>query len=153
MTRLFLLSGMPGAGKSTLARRLAARHDAVLLSPDDWFSATGLDPHDAPLRRRFERRLWSHAQDLLARGVSVVVDYGSWARLERERIRKAARALGVEVELHALDVPLAERWRRLELRNAQDGSVPITREQLESWQVFWQPPRPDELAAYDAPLD
>jgi predicted kinase len=43
MTRLFLLSGMPAAGKSTLARGLAARHDAVLLSPDE------LAAYDAPL--------------------------------------------------------------------------------------------------------
>ncbi|SCE02364.1 hypothetical protein GA0115246_109559, partial [Streptomyces sp. SolWspMP-sol7th] len=36
MTDLFLLVGLPGAGKTTRARRLAEEHGALRLTPDEW---------------------------------------------------------------------------------------------------------------------
>ncbi len=154
MTRLFVVAGLPGAGKTTLARRLAVAHVAVHLGCDDWLGALDLDLLDARLRRRAERRLWAHAQELLARGVSVVVDFGSWSRLERDRFRRTARRLGVDVELHALDVPTDERWRRVQRRSVEAGladAVP-SRAQLASLEDYWQAADDDERAAYDAPL-
>ena len=52
-----------------------------------------------------------------------------------------ARALGVIVELHFLNVPHEERWRRIEARNAEAtwGAVPITCEQLAGWDPFFEP--------------
>lgn len=147
--RVLLVCGMPGAGKSTLARRLAEERDAVRLCPDEWFVALGLDPHDARLRRRFERLQWAHGLDLLARGLTVVVDNGSWARVERRRLREQAQAVGAAVELHLLDVDLEERWRRVERRNAEPGTVVISRAQLEDYQRWWQPPDAAELGEYD----
>jgi len=42
--------------------------------------------------------------------VSVVLHFGLWARVERDEMRTMARALGVCVELHYLDVPAEELW-------------------------------------------
>ncbi|MDO9454736.1 AAA family ATPase [Nocardioides sp.] len=149
--RVLLVCGMPGAGKSTLARRLAAERDGVLLCPDDWFVALGLDPHDARRRRAFERLQGAQGLDLAVRGLTVVFDFGLWTRPDRRRWRDRARSAGAAVELHALDVPLVERWRRVERRNAEPGAVVISRGQLESFERWWQPPDADELASYDAP--
>ena len=147
--RVVLVCGMPGAGKSTLAVRVADELGAVRLCPDEWIHALALDPHDVPLRRRLERRMWVQALDLAGRGLVVVVDFGSWSRVERRRMREQVRAVGASVELRLLDVPLAERWRRVERRNAEPGAVVITRAQLESFEQWWQPPDAAELAAYD----
>ncbi|QWC84980.1 ATP-binding protein [Nocardioidaceae bacterium] len=157
MTRLFVVAGMPGAGKTTRAAALAVRHDAVHLQTDAWLSAQGLDLLDAPLRRRTERQLWRHGRDLLGRRVSVVLDFGAWSRLERERYRRGARELGVAVELHCLDVPLEERVRRVTARAASAAAAgravaePTAAEQA-AWATLWQPATPDELAAYDPPI-
>ena len=43
MTRLILMCGLPGAGKTTRAVELAARLPAVRLSPDEWLTGLGLD--------------------------------------------------------------------------------------------------------------
>ena len=51
---------------------------------------------------------WVLAQDHLARGQSVILEWGHWARVERDEKRLGARALGVGVEMHYLDTPLEE---------------------------------------------
>ena len=65
-------------------------------------------------------------------------------------MREQARAAGVAVELHLLDVALEERWRRVERRNADEGAVVISRAELVGFERWWEPPDADELAAYDA---
>ena len=113
--RLILTCGLPGAGKTELATQLAADRSAVLLSKDEWLWALGSTPWDQPTREKVEHQLWGLAQALLRLGVSVVLDFGLWARIERDEMRTAARGLGVGVELHYLEVPTKELWRRIGL--------------------------------------
>ena len=152
MGRVVLVCGMPGAGKTTLARRLEEAYDGVRLCPDDWFVALGLDPHDARSRRAFEKLQWAQGLRLATLGLTVVVEFGTWGRVERRRMRDQARVAGAAIELRLLDVDLGERWRRIEARNAEPGAVVITRAQLTELERWWQPPTADELASYDAPL-
>ena len=37
--RLFLMCGLPGAGKTTRAKQLEEEHQAVRLTPDEWIAA------------------------------------------------------------------------------------------------------------------
>ena len=150
MGRVVVLCGMPGSGKTTLARRLERERDAVRIELDAWLLGLGVDPHEPRARRRLERLLWAHALRLASLGLVVVVDFGSWGRVERRRMREQARAAGVAFELHLLDVALEERWRRVERRNADEGAVVISRAELVGFERWWEPPDADELAAYDA---
>jgi predicted kinase len=152
VTRLILVCGMPGAGKSTLAVRLAAQYRALRLCPDDWIVGLGLDPHDSELRDRLELLQWEQARQLLRLGTSVVLESGFWGRSDRDEKRAAARKLGVGVELRVLDTPLEERWRRIEQRMNEESGIVITRAQLEEWERFWEPVTPEELALFDPPL-
>jgi predicted kinase len=54
-------------------------------------------------------------------------------------------------DLHVLDVPLSERWHRINMRNAQgvSGAVPIRRDQLTEWDPYFEAPTSDELALSD----
>lgn len=98
------------AGKSTLARELALRHDAVLLVQDDWVEtlypgavvnvATYLE-----YSGRINRLLASHVAALLARGVSVVMDFPGNTRNQRAWFRELIDRAGVEHELHFVDTP------------------------------------------------
>jgi len=47
-------------------------------------------------------------QEILSLGLSVVLDFGLWARAERDEMRSVARGLGVGVELHYLEVAAEE---------------------------------------------
>ena len=153
--RLILTCGLPGAGKTALARQLAADRSAVRLTKDEWLVALGSNPWDAPTRVKVERELWHLAQQVLRLGLSVVLDFGLWARIERDEMRCVARGLGVGVELHYLDSPTDELWRRIEARNSEPpwDSYPIRRADFDGWLRVFQAPDAAELALFDSPPD
>jgi predicted kinase len=149
--RLVLLCGLPASGKTTLARELAEAYGAVRLDPDAWESALGVDPFDEDFQTRLEARFWELTQRLLMLGTSVVLEWGFWARWERDEKREAARALGVAVELRFLDAPYEELVRRIVARHAA-GGIAITESHMERYRAAFQPPTSDELALFDPPL-
>ena len=152
--RLILICGLPGAGKTTLAKRLEHERHAVRLCPDEWKARLGVDFYDAGFRARLEACLLAFTENLLRLGQDVILEFGFWARSERDELRETARAMGAAVELHFLDVPLTELWRRVEQRNSAGewGTVPIPRAELEKWLPLFQAPDEEELALYDPPL-
>jgi predicted kinase len=153
-TRLVLICGLPASGKSTLARRLEATIPAVRLDKDEWTTALGADPWDDAFRLRIEHRLWVLTQELLARGLSVILPWGHWARAERDEKRLRARALGVPVELRHLQAPLEELIERAERRTASGEwkAAPMTRAHFEGWAVVFEPPDEEELLLFDEPV-
>lgn len=94
MTTLYLMVGLPGAGKTTRAVALAAEHRALRLTPDVWmiplFGAS--DPDGK--RDVLEGRLVSVALQALQLGTSVVLDFGFWGRDERSSLRALAASAG-----------------------------------------------------------
>lgn len=151
ISSLLLTCGLPGAGKTTLAIHLAERRNAVRLTKDEWLWSIGASPWDQTVNEKMEEQLWVLAQDILRRGVSVVLDFGLWARAERDEMRSVARSLGVGVELHYLDVPVETLWRRIEVRNSAPpwDQKPVGRHDLDKWAAIFQAPDAEELAAFD----
>jgi predicted kinase len=152
-TTLLLTCGLPGSGKTTLARRLAAERDAQRLTKDEWVLDLGGDLWDDQLRDRLEGKLIELAFELLAAGRSCILDFGLWSREERDALRLRARQLGVRVELHFLDVELAELVRRNALRyaDAPETTTEISAEQLALWAASFQAPSSAEQLLFDTP--
>jgi predicted kinase len=151
--RLVLICGLPASGKSTLARQLAPEIPAIRLDKDEWVTRLGAEVWDDGFRVRMERQLWSLTQELLVRGQSVILEWGHWARVERDEKRLVARALGVGVELHVLGAPVEELIRRAEHRNATGEwtASPITRAHFEAWVTMFEAPDEDEILLFDRP--
>ena len=118
-------------------------------------TALGSSPWDEPTREKVEHELWRLAQEILRLDLSVVLDFGLSAQIERDKMRSVARGLGVGVELHFLDVPVDELWRRIEARNSEPpwDSAPIRRAHLDEWAARFQAPDAAELALFDPPPD
>ena len=77
----------------------------------------------------------------------MILDYGLWAREEREEYRSRAKQLGAGSEVHYLDVSEDELLRRIEKRNSRPSqeSFIIAEEAMKPWIAFFQKPTPDEL--------
>jgi predicted kinase len=145
-----LVCGLPGSGKTTTARRLSVERNGVRLCPDEWMRALGIDLFDDATRADVERLQWALAKDILSAGVTVVIEWGTWARAERDEVRETCRALGVGVELVYLDVPLDVLWARVSARNEQPDEPVIERDALLRWSIEdFEAPTPDELALFD----
>ena len=151
--RLVIIAGLPGSGKTTLATELATAMRAVRMSPDDWMMSSGIDLWNSAVRSRIERFQFDLTRDLLRAGDNVIIEWGVWAREERDALRDAARAVGASVELHHVTAHVDELWRRIVERDLEGrwGSRSIRRHELEEWAEAYEEPTSEELLTYDLP--
>ncbi|MBC9957815.1 ATP-binding protein [Yimella sp. cx-51] len=147
--RLILICGLPGSGKTTLALSLAGEPASIRMSADAWMTALDINLWEADVRSRVEALQWSVAKDLLVAGMTVIIEWGTWARTERDQLRSEARALGAAVELRFLDASDDELWRRIHARDAEDP--PVTRHDVAEWRTYLDRPTDAELALFDTP--
>lgn len=147
MPTLFLICGLPGSGKTTLAKRLERERPALRLTADEWMTRIAGDGNDGAKRAAVEEVQWEIAQQVLSLGVDVILESGFWARSERDEFRARATALGADTKLYYLDVPLDELKRRLTLRNAAlpPDTFHVHVADLDSWAKGFEPPTQEEL--------
>ncbi|MFE5583324.1 AAA family ATPase [Kitasatospora sp. NPDC056531] len=151
MTTLFLMVGLPGAGKTTEARRLAEQHRAIRLSPDEWMIPL-FDGLEADGKRDvLEGRLLTIALEALRAGTDVVVDFGCWGRDERSAIRWLAESIGASCRMRYLPVDpdtqrarIAHRWA-----TTPHETLPMTEADILDGHAHFEEPGAAELAGRD----
>jgi predicted kinase len=137
--RLYLVCGLPGAGKTTRSKEIAAATNAIHLCTDEWLDAIGISLVDYPPRFRLEPYLLRHAEQLLRAGVGVIAELTSWSRTERDAIRNVAVRSGVPCELHFVDAPFDELERRVRARGGAHAKVLAEDVLLKLGQQFERP--------------
>ena len=151
MATLHLMVGLPCSGKTTLAQKLEHELSALRLTPDEWhiplFGQDAAEPEHDARHSLIEALLWNIASRALELGTNVILDFGFWAREEREDFRLRAKQLGASSEIHFLDVSEDELMRRLEKRNVHPSQecFLIAKETMKPWIASFQKPTPDEL--------
>jgi len=149
--RLIFLCGKMAAGKSTLAKELADRENAVLLVQDDLLAA--LFPGeitDVPsfVNRytRLKNALTPYICVLLSKRISVVLDFAAATKTQRAWFRELIERTQVEHELHFVDASDAVCKTQLQDRSIglTAGTRWTTEEDFEAINAYFQPPSEDE---------
>jgi predicted kinase len=129
---------------------LETRLRAVRFSPDEWLDALSLNLYYEGRRGKIEALQWKYAQELLALGLTVIIEWGTWGRSERDTLRLGARALGAAAELHYLSAPADVLFDRIQRRGMENP--PIEQGAVSRWFDAFQVPTPEEMALFDEPL-
>jgi predicted kinase len=151
---LFLMVGLPAAGKTTLARELAGSRQALRLTPDEWHLPLFGESLTANGKRDvLEGRLITVALRTVRLGTSVVLDFGLWSRDERSALRRLAHDAGAPVQVVYLPVEptvqharIVDRWTR-----TPRETFPMPEADVVVWRERFEPPDADELSGGPIP--
>jgi hypothetical protein len=150
--RLVIICGLPGSGKTTLARGLERARPGVRLCPDEWMEQLSVDLFDSDARGRVERMQWQLAQRLLELGLTVLIEWGHGAATsatccawERERsARPSSYSCSILRSPCCGSAFVSATW-------SVACKHELTRDELARWSAAFQRPDANELALYDPP--
>jgi predicted kinase len=156
---MYLLVGLPASGKTTRAKELAAEHQALQLSPDEWMIPLFGELEAGGKRNVLEGRLIALALEALRLGTSVVLDFGLWACDERSALRALAESVEASCEVVYLPVDRATQFDRIRARwgRGPHQPFPMDEAEVDGWRASFETPtdaelRGDELGAPPAPV-
>lgn len=147
MPRITIIMGLPGSGKTTLAKRIASQTGAIRLSADDWMDCLQINLWNESVRAKIESLQRNLIPEILANDNDVIVEWGSWARAERDELRLIASNCASEVFLYYLDEPIEVLFDRISSRGIEDP--PITMVDLSNWSRMIERPTESEFALFD----
>jgi predicted kinase len=149
---LHCISGRLAAGKTTLARKLADDHHAVLISEDVWLSklTDGISSFEDYLKwsRRCRSVMGQVIIDILRAGTSVVLDFAGNTVAERKWVRQLSEEARSFHTIHFLSIDEEVCLRRLLNRNETKPEglyfASTTEGEFRAICKWFQPPQPEE---------
>ena len=151
---IYLIVGLPGAGKTTRAKELETSDSALRLTPDEWQIAIfgGENPPDK--RDLVEGKLVQLGMRAAQLGINVVFDFGLWGKDERSALRWIASTLGVRSQVVYLPIDHEEQRRRVNNRFETTSlqTFHMSDVELEQWRAQFQAPDEEELRGTGIPL-
>jgi predicted kinase len=150
---VYLIVGLPGAGKTTHAKHLELTTPALRLTPDEWQIALfgGQNPPDK--RDLVEGKLIQLGMRAAQLGTNVVFDFGFWGKDERSALRWIASTLGARSQVVYLPITPAEQRERVTNRFATTPgqTFHMTDVELAQWRSQFQAPDAEELRGSEIP--
>ncbi len=147
---VYVICGFIGAGKTTFAKKLEEKTGAVRITKDEWLiRLIGNDPTIDGFEE-YGNKLCELSRDvafqLVEKGIDVIIDEGFWAKEQRVELRRKIDAIGAKAVLYYVETPIETIRDRVVGRNNNltKDSFKISREMLDNYLKYWQPPSEDE---------
>jgi predicted kinase len=150
---VYLIVGLPGAGKTTRAKELEISAPALRLTPDEWQLTLFGDRNPPDKRDLIEGKLVHLGMRAAELGTNVVLDFGFWGRDERSALRWIANAVGARSHVVYLPIDHKEQRRRVTSRfaTAPGQTFHMSDVELEQWRAQFQAPDAEELRGSQIP--
>lgn len=153
MAKAILICGKLCCGKSTYTKKLLEKQPAMVLSCDDLMLSLlpeQLGVLHEEVSRKAQEYLFARAAELLALGVTVILEWGFWQKESRRQAEEFFRGRGFETEWHYIRVTDEEWRRRIEKRNAEApaGVYQVDENLVEKCRALFEEPDPEEVALY-----
>ena len=150
MTTVYFLCGLAASGKTTYAKQLEAEIGAVRLTLDARMIAkcdySIFDEEYGRLVAEEKEQMWVEAQEYLAHGRDVVLDWSLWSRQARQHWTERVVTAGYTYKLIYLEASLDLLRQRVTTRNAQKTEqthhIPVA--ELERFSKIFEPPTAHE---------
>lgn len=131
MSKIHIVFGPQGAGKSTYSKNLADELAGIHLSIDNWmWKLYGDDlPKSMNLKwimervERCEKQIWELSKDISNRNCDVILDLGFTKREKRKLFQKLAKEQNRDAQLHYVSAELSIRRKRVLDRNIKKGET------------------------------
>ncbi len=150
MATIHLLHGFVGAGKTTFAKKLERKLNAVRFTPDEWMSKLyGSNPpakHFQKYLANIIDLIWLNSERLVALDIDVILDFGFWSRSSRDEARKKAEELGADIRLYYIVCKEDKMRRRVLKRTEQlpEGTLWINEAAIDLFKKRFEPLGKDE---------
>lgn len=150
---VYLIVGLPGAGKTTYAKELEVSESALRLTQDEWQIMLFGDQNPPDKQHLIGGKLIQLGMRAAELGTNVVFDFGFWGRDERSALRWIAGAGGARSHVVYLPIAPEEQRRRVTDRfaAAPDQAFHMSDSELEQWRAQFQAPDEEELRGSQVP--
>ncbi|MFL5787799.1 MAG: AAA family ATPase [Flavisolibacter sp.] len=156
---LHLICGLPGSGKTTVAKSIESTTGAIRFCPDEWIKDIWKDKAEKEgneYRDQLEQLQWKIGKQLLQNSIDIIIEWGTWGKSEREKLRDEAKALNAYVYFYYLNIPGEILKKRILNRNKNNDPREFYIEENEIDNFIdncfnsFQTPTSEELTTYDS---
>lgn len=125
-TKIYLICGSTGAGKTFYSKKLSQKNQAFHFSVDEmmktlfWIDAPGENQYQWVMERinRCEQLIMQYSAQLYLHNTSVILDLGFSTKDHRHKFYSWCMDNNFLYELHFLDIDRNIRWDRVQKRNS-----------------------------------
>lgn len=156
MSRVIIVCGQTGAGKTTYSIKISNEIKAVKFSIDPWMQTLfskdmkSLDFEWIMERvERCQKQIWDITEQIIYNEGHVVLDLGFTTKDQRKVFIDKAKELGISAEIHYINTPINIRKQRVTKRNMQKDpkvyAFEVTDQMFQFMEPRFEPPSDNEL--------
>jgi predicted kinase len=157
MAKIILVVGLTGAGKTTYCDQIAQKEHGIVYSIDRLMKTLYWpDMPENPDMKWFEENsnwyvsrilrcesyITNEIKALGTRNFNIILDLGFTSEEHRTKYLHFGKSYSLESEIHFLDLPREERWKRVSKRNEAKGTtftMNVTREMFDYIENIFEP--------------